>query len=395
MRRLLVLVCALVAVETMLVAALTPLRPHFAAEFGFSKSRVGVLVAGYAAGALVGGICGGMLAARIGGRLAVLIGLALMGVASLGFAFAGSFATLFTARFIQGCAGGCLWAGAFAWLLALAPRERRGELIGTAMGAAVFGALLGPVLGALAAIVGRGPVFAGLAALAVALALWARRIESAPAEQPSVSALLRAVRHPRFMAGLALMALPSLLFGVLAVLAPLHLSAAGWGAAAIGAVWLVGAGLETVQAPLIGRLSDRRGRFLPVRVALVAGTAVSLLLAIGLRPLAYAPLIVLACLAYGMLFTPAFALIADGADDVGLAQGMAFGLMNAAWALGAMVGPAAGGAIANATGDWIPFVLASALCVAAFVAVRPRSEDEGAAVLVDRLARDAAGVGPE
>jgi MFS family permease len=132
-----------------------------------------------------------------------------------------------------------------------------------------------------------------------------------------------------------------------------------------------------------------------VRIALVAGAVVSVLLAIGPRPLAYAPLIVFACLAYGLLFTPAFALIADGADDVGLAQGMAFGLMNAAWALGAMIGPAAGGAIASITGDWIPFVLAAALCLIALVAVRPRSKDERAAVLVDRLTGDAAGVRPE
>jgi MFS family permease len=396
MRRLLVLVGVLVAVETMLFAALTPLLPHFAHEFGFSKSRVGILVAAYAAGALVGGLPGGMMAARIGGRRAVLVGLTLMGIASLGFAFAGSFATLFVARFIQGCAGGSLWAGAFAWLLAVAPRDRRGELLGTAMGAAVFGALLGPVLGAAAALAGRGPVFAGLAGVSVVLGVWAMRFEeTASAERPSVRALVRAVRNRRFLAGLSLMALPSLLFGVLAVLAPLHLSAAGWGAAAIAAVWLVGAALETVQAPLVGRLSDRRGRLYPVRFALVAGVVVSALLAIGFRPLVYAPLIVLACLAYGLLFTPGFALIADGADEVGLVQGMAFGVMNAAWALGAMIGPAAGGAIASATGDWIPFALAAVLCVAALVAVRRRSEDERAAVLVDRLARDAAGVRTE
>ena len=47
--------------------------------------------------------------------------------------------------------------------------------------------------------------------------------------------------------------------------------------------------------------------------------------------------------AYGILFTPAFALIADGAERASLPQGMAFGLMNAAWASGALVGPAAGG----------------------------------------------------
>ena len=64
-----------------------------------------------------------------------------------------------------------------------------------------------------------------------------------------------------------------------------------------------------------------------------------------------------------MLFTPAFALIADGAENGRrCAQGMAFGFMSAAWATGAFVGPAAGGAIAGATGDWIPFVLACGVC---------------------------------
>jgi MFS family permease len=119
----------------------------------------------------------------------------------------------------------------------------------------------------------------------------------------------------------------------------------------------------------------------------------SLGLAADGRPLVYVPLIVLAAMAYGVLFTPAFALIADGAEHVGLAQGMAFGLMNAAWAVGAMIGPAAGGAIAGATGDWIPFVLAAALCASALAVLR--SAHEGAAVLIDGLPGDAARVGRE
>jgi MFS family permease len=146
---------------------------------------------------------------------------------------------------------------------------------------------------------------------------------------------------------------------------------------------------------VVGRLSDRRGRLLPVRIALIASAAVSIALATAPGPLGYAPLVVLACLAYGMLFTPAFVLIADGADAVGLAQGMAFGLMNAAWALGAVIGPGAGGAIANATGDWIPFLLAAGLCVAALLSVRMLLQDERAPVLVDRLTGDAARVRPE
>ena len=370
MRRLLLLVCALVWVDTLLFSALTPLLPHFVHQLHLSKAGAGVLVAAYAAGALVGGLPGGAAAARLGARRAVLVGLALMGLASLGFAFAHGFWPLAGARFLQGVGSGFTWAGAFAWLLAAAPGERRGELIGTAMGAAVFGALLGPVVGAAAALLGRDVVFTALAGLAVVLAVWTLRLESVPPEAPSLAAMQRALRESRFVGGLVLMALPSFLFGVLSTLAPLHLASAGWGAAAIGAVWLVGAAVETVISPVAGRVLDRRGVLLPIQLALTAAVPISVALALGPRPLAYVPLVVLAGGAYGALFTPAFALIAEGAERSGLAQGMAFGLMNAAWASGALIGPAVGGAVAAATGDIVPFLVSAVLCAAALAVVR-------------------------
>src|SRR4051794_10703510 len=275
MRRLLLLVCALVWVDTMLYAALTPLLPHFAHELHLSKAGAGVLVAAYAAGALVGGLPGGLATARLGAQRAVLIGLALMGLSSLAFAFVHGFWPLAAARFVQGCGSGFTWAGSFAWLLAAAPRERRGELIGIGLGAAVFGALFGPVVGAGAALLGRGVVFSAVAGLAVVLAVWTLRIESVPPppEHPSTAAVRRALRSSLFLGGLLLMALPSLLWGVLSTLAPLQLADFGWGAAAIGAVWLVGAAFETALSPLAGRMVDRRGVLIPVQLALVIGAA--------------------------------------------------------------------------------------------------------------------------
>lgn len=370
MRRLLILVSVLVLVDTMLYAALTPLLPQFSHELHLSKGAAGALVAAYAAGALIGGLPGGRATARLGPRRAVLTGLALMAVSSIGFAFADGFGALVLARVIQGTGSAFTWSGAFAWLISSTPRGQRGEVIGRAMSAAVVGELLGPVLGVAAGAIGRATVFTGLAGLAVILAVLTVQIDT-DSRVESVEVTLRsALRARGFTRGLVLLALASMLFGVLSVLAPLHLAAAGWGAAAIGATFLVGAGFEASESPLIGRLSDAHGATRPARLALLASVPVSLALAAGASPIVYAPLVVLAGMSYGALFTPSFSLVSEGAESAGLAQGMAFGLMNAAWATGAMVGPAAAGAIAGATGDAIPFVLAAAGSVAALVFLR-------------------------
>jgi MFS family permease len=378
MRRLLPLVAAVVFVDTMLFAALTPLLPHFTHEFGLSKLAAGVLTASYAVGALLGGLPGGFAAVRIGPKRAVLTGLTLMGFASIGFALADTFPTLLAARVLQGCGSAFTWAGSFSWLLAAAPRRRRGELIGVAMGAAVVGALFGPVVGAAAALVGRTVIFTALAGLAAVLAARTLLTPSPSVQQSPAGPVIRAFAHPRLASGLALLSIASLLAGMLSVLGPLHLASAGWSATAIGAVWLLGAALEAAASPFIGRASDRRGAFVPVRFALFAAALLSLTLALAGRPLVYAALVLLASTAYGLLFTPAFALIAEGAERAGLAQGHAFGVMNAVWALGAMLGPVAAGAIAGLSGDWLVYVLATAVCVATLVAVRGSAAAQGA-----------------
>ena len=371
MRRLLILASVLVLVDAMLYAALTPLLPRFAHELHLTKAAAGALVAAYAAGALVGGLPGGRAAARLGPRRTVLAGLTLMGLSSIGFAFANDFGTLVVARVIQGIGSAFTWAGAFAWLMASTPQGRRGEVIGRAISAAVVGELLGPVIGVAAGAIGRAAVFTGLSGLAVILAVLTVQLDTDSIAEPVGVTLKNALGARRFTGGLGVLAVGSMLVGVLSVLAPLHLAAAGWGATAIGATWLVGAGCEASAGPLIGRLSDARGAMTLARLALIASIPVTLALATGTSPTIYAPLVVLAAVSYGALFTPAFSLVSEGADSAGLAQGMAFGFLNAAWAIGAMVGPAAAGTIAGATGDAVPFALAAAASAAALVFLRP------------------------
>ena len=66
MRRLVLLVSAIVLVDTIFFAALAPLLPTYEEEFGLSKQAAGLLTAIYAAGGLAGAIPGGLLASRLG-----------------------------------------------------------------------------------------------------------------------------------------------------------------------------------------------------------------------------------------------------------------------------------------------------------------------------------------
>ncbi|HEY2936888.1 MAG TPA: MFS transporter [Gaiellaceae bacterium] len=380
MRRLLPLVCAVVVVDTMLYAALVPLLPHYQHQFGLSKGGVGALAAAYAIGTLAGGLPGGIVSSRFGARTAVLAGLALMSIASVGFAVAGSFGTLFGARLAQGLGSSLTWAGGLSWLAMTTPRERRGTAMGTAMGAAVFGALLGPVIGAVASVVGVRAAFSAVAALGVVLAAWSLRFAAAPREELSFGALPRAFRDTRFLQGLWLISLPALLFGTMSVLVPLALSSRGFGAVAIGAVWLGSAAIESAINPLLGRMTDRRGFALPVRLSLVGSIVASLALATSEWPPILVPLVLVSGLAYGGFYAPGLTLMSHSAEEVGIAQGLSFGVMNAAWAIGNAVGPAAGGGLAEITSDAVPYLAGAGICVFSMYATRNLGRERAPAV---------------
>ncbi len=162
MRRLFPIVAAVIIVDTTFYAAITPLLPEYADDLGLGKSGAGILSASYAAGTLIAALPSGWLAARFGFRRVMLAGLGLLAVSSFAFAFADSIVVLDAARFAEGVGGACAWTGGLAWLIAAAPHDRRGEMIGAALSAAIAGILLGPVIGGVATVIGPEIVFSAV-----------------------------------------------------------------------------------------------------------------------------------------------------------------------------------------------------------------------------------------
>jgi MFS family permease len=370
MRRLFPLVAAVVLVDTMFFAAVAPLLPHYSDELGLSKSAAGVLAAAYPAGTLVGALPSGWLAARVGVKPTVLLGLTLLASTSLVFGFANNVVVLDAARFAQGLGGACSWAGGLAWLVSGSPPDKRGTVIGSALGAAIVGVLLGPALGGLATLLSPEVVFSGVAMVAVGLAAWAWTVPGTPPERSAVMrAAVRAFSRPAVIAAFWLFTLPAIFAGTIEVLAPLRLDELGASGAAIGVVFLLIAAVEAVLSPLSGRLSDRHGRLAPIRVGLVGASVMAVLLPLPESIVLLAFALGAAVAALGAFWAPAMALLSDASESAGLDQALAFGVANLAWASGHMAGSAGGAALADATADALPYAALGVACALTFAAL--------------------------
>ncbi|MBN8866385.1 MAG: MFS transporter [Solirubrobacterales bacterium] len=362
MRRLLILACAVVFLDVTFFSVLTPLLPSYEADHHLSEGGLGVLAGSFAAGSLVFSIPGGWLVAQIGARKTLVIGLIGIGVCSPLFGFAKEILLLDLLRFFQGGSGALMWAGAIAWVVVAAPTDRRGEMLGIVMAAAVVGELLGAPLGALVHQVGTEIVFSIVLLAAAILIAIALNISGPPEveSQPLAEAWHR-VRRSDVPRGVIMLAGPSVAFGVLVVVGPLRMDDLGASPFVIAAAFASGSIVEAVIGPVIGRISDRVGRTLPYLIGVGAmAVAVIGLGLFDLLPLIFGVVMVMAFGA-GMVFTPASTLVTDTASAAGLNQGYASGLSNTAWGGGQVLGTMGSGALAGAAGYLLPCLIVAAL----------------------------------
>ena len=88
MRRLLLLIYAVVFVDEMVLFALVPLVPLYRDDFGLSGFESGLLLATASAALVFGSIPGGLAGDRLGARRVTLAGVALLALSCFGQAAA-------------------------------------------------------------------------------------------------------------------------------------------------------------------------------------------------------------------------------------------------------------------------------------------------------------------
>jgi multidrug resistance protein len=350
-----------------------PVLPDFAARFSAGPTTIGLLFASFGLTLLILSVPMGAISDRIGRKGPMIVGLALLALATIAFAYADSLWMLFAARLLQGAADGMTWIVGFAMIADLYGPEERGRAMGLAMAGSTLGIIIGPVLGGWLYEVG-GIRLPFLVVAAMALVELAAFAVIAPRTRGSGGAapMGRVLTH-RPIAITALVVIAG--GGTIAMLEPViplvMQSRLGLGPAAIGSLFGIAAVASTTMHPIYGWLSDRWGGRRLMMIGLIASAFVLPLLNFATDFRSAALAMVPMWVVFSMIVTPSLAYMAEVASAAGFeAYGVVYGVYNMAWAVGLMVAPALGGFLLERVGlealtiGWALMLLVTSLVLA-------------------------------
>jgi MFS family permease len=357
------------------VGAVLPILPRYVhGPLDGGNVAVGIVIGSYAATGLLLRPVAGRIADSRGRRPTVLIGSLLVAVAGFLYLIPLGIPGLILARLVLGAGEGTVFTAGSAWIVDIAPPQRRGRVIGL-YGLAIWtGLSVGPLIGELlqqAAGYTLVWIFAGAAPLAGAMVALRLPDPFQPAAQTERQPLIarEAVRP-----GTAL-ALASVGYATVAAFVVLHLDArgVGHGATVFGAF----ASMVVLTRLLGGDLPDRIG---PARVA----TAAAAVETAGLVVIATAGSLAVAlagALAMGAAFSllyPSLSLIVVDRVPVNR-RGAALGTFTAFFDAGVGLGaPLAGlaAALTDYQGAFFFAACAAAVCATTIaVSISSRSEE--------------------
>jgi MFS family permease len=363
-------------------AVLPVLPPYVRGPLDSGDVVVGVVIGCYAVTGLIFRPIAGRIADTRGRRRAVVLGTALASLAGLLYLVPAGVPGLIVARLILGVGEGTIFTAGSAWIVDLAPEDRRGRVIGL-YGLAVWSGLsLGPLIGSLLLHAADYELVWAFAAAAPLLGcLIAVRLPD-PFVPPEEAELRPLIAGESIRPGSAL-ALASVGYATVAAFVVLHLDARdiGHGAVVFGAF----AAMVVLTRLIGGDLPDRVGA---ARCAVGAATVESL----GLATIALAqslPVAIAGALAMGAAFSllyPSLSLVVVGRVPEHR-RGAALGTFTAFFDAGVGLGAPIAGVAAALAGYEGAFLLAAAFALIAAATIALTISARGRALVAELSAR--------
>jgi MFS family permease len=363
------LIYALALLSSLLQSAIAPLLPSYAHRFQLGGVQIAALLAATGIAALIISLPAGALSDRFGARVLTLWSGWLIVAATLGQAFAPSFAVLLASRVVFGFGYAIVWTAALSWLARASGEET--SLAGT-ITASGFGCIIGPAFsGFIAQYFGLAAPFvvATMLMVAVTVLLTTIHLEGASSvERTSVIATVRAAAADLKVLGATVaVAIAGASTALVTLIAPLELHDSGVSEGSIGLAFSAAAVMF-----ILGSAATRRAGLPAIRLKTVFGAGLALVLVITLATASAAPLFVVAMLCASsavrsVLWAVGYPLGASGANRAAVGLGVVMGLLNLVWALATTVSPLLAGALMSPLGARGTFAIAQVVLGAALV----------------------------
>jgi MFS family permease len=338
-----------------------PAIPLFASRFGVGKAAAASVISAFALMRFVSALGAGRLVDRIGERVCLATGIAVVAVSSALAGLATSYPQLIVLRGIGGVGSAMFSVSAASLLFRVVPTEQRGRATSLWYGGFLIGGIAGPAVGgAIATVSIRAPffIYAGTLAVAGSIAMIALRSTplADPADKTSAGRMRlgTAFRDPAYRAALAAnFADGWAVMGVRSALLPLFVKEGlHRGVVWTGIGFFVVAGVNALVLLPAGGWADRYGRKPLLVVGLLLSSA-SLLTLAALQTLpGYLVALVLLGLGSGLLDVAPAAVVGDVSGGRGGTVVAAYQMSGDA---GVVAGPVVAGRLADMTSYGVAF----------------------------------------
>jgi MFS family permease len=332
------LLLALGALDATGYSVIVPVAPAIADRTGAGPATIGLLVASFPAGMVLGFALAGGLIRHIGARKLLAGSLALVAVGALGFVVGESLAVYLPARLLMGIGSGGIWIGVTFDTLERWPGQEY-LCMSRVFAAYSVGGLIGPALGGFGGVAGPFLAYFVLLLLAAPLVL----LVAEPIERREFGTDRAVLRTRGFWVAAAAILFAVLALGVLEGVLPLHL-AERLSQAQIGSLYVGASLIVAVSSTAAGGMRPRPLVFGAVLLAVAGVSLAGMAASVPLWVVALA----LAGLGIGLANTGSLGLLVDAVPVERIVTAMV--VWSQVGIVGYLLGPLAGGAVASALG---------------------------------------------